>query len=56
MQQLEQQTVITRKIGSTTYVVSVRFSDAGKESFSDKLLRIVKADDSITDGKEAAAC
>ena len=56
MQQLEQQTIITRKIGATTYVVSVRFSDTSKENFNDKLLRLVKADDSITDGKEVAAC
>ena len=44
MQSLEQQTFITKKIGSTYFLVSVRFSDTSKESFSDKLLRLVKAD------------
>ena len=34
----------TKKIGKATYNVCVRFSKNSKESFSDKLLRLVKND------------
>ena len=54
MQKLERQNFIIKKIGSTYYVVSVRSSDHAKETFSDKLLRLVKAD-TITE-KEVVTC
>ena len=41
--QKEIKNFITRKIGSTVYVVGVHFSDTSKENFNDKLLRLVKA-------------
>ena len=56
MQKLEIQNFITKKIGSTTYVVSVSFSDTSKENFNDKLLRLVNADDSVTKKKEEPIC
>ena len=44
MQKPEKKNIITKKIGSTTYMVSVRFSETSKENLNDKLLRLVKAD------------
>lgn len=32
----------SRRIGSTTYLVSVRFSKKGKETFEDKILRLIE--------------
>lgn len=32
----------SRRIGSTTYLVSVRFSGKGKETFEDKILRLIE--------------
>ncbi|MBN3013000.1 transposon-encoded TnpW family protein [Ruthenibacterium lactatiformans] len=32
----------TRRIGSTTYLVTVRFSGKGKETFEDKILRLIE--------------
>jgi DNA-binding transcriptional regulator YhcF (GntR family) len=55
MQKIEQQNFITKKRGSTYYIVSVRSSDQAKETFNDKLLRIVKADTTATE-KEAVTC
>ena len=31
-----------KKIGSTNYVVSVRFNEKSKESFDDKLFRVIR--------------
>ena len=32
----------SRRIGSTTYLVTVRFSGKGKETFEDKILRLIE--------------
>lgn len=32
----------TRRIGSTTYLVTVHFSGKGKETFEDKILRLIE--------------
>jgi len=56
MQKLEKQNFITRKIGSTIYVVNVCFSGKSKENFNDKLLRLVNADNSATNGNEVMTC
>ena len=32
----------SRRIGSTTYLVTVRFSGKGKEKFEDKILRLIE--------------
>ena len=34
----------SRKIGRATYIVHVFFSESAKESFSDKILRLIKND------------
>lgn len=31
-----------RRIGSTTYLVSVRFSEKSRETFEDKILRLIE--------------
>ena len=57
MQKQENQHFITKKIGSTVYVVSVRFSETSKETFNDKLLRTIKADTTTaTTESEAVTC
>jgi len=53
MQKKKVKNFITRKIGSTTYVVNVRFSDTSKENFNDKLLRLVKANETATTHRNA---
>ena len=35
---------ITKRIGSTTYKVSVHFSRTSRESMSDKLVRLIERD------------
>jgi len=46
-----------KKIGKANYRVMVHFSPSSKETFNDKLLRLVKVDDSITaQGNEVASC
>ena len=32
----------SRRIGSTTYLVTVRFSGKGKKTFEDKILRLIE--------------
>lgn len=32
----------SRRIGSTTYLVTVRFSGKGKETFEDRILRLIE--------------
>ena len=56
MQKLETQNFITKKIGSTFYIVSVRSSEQAKETFNDKLLRLVKADSAEANNKEVVNC
>ena len=34
----------TQRIGSTTYLVSVRFSHTSKETIDDKILRLVESE------------
>lgn len=36
--------VITKRIGPTTYKVSVHFSNSSKETIDDKLLRLIERD------------
>ena len=36
--------MITRRIGSTTYKIHVHFSETSKETFTDKVLRLIKND------------
>ena len=40
---------IIKRIGRTTYTVHIHFSKTSKETFNDKLLRIIKND--IANGK-----
>ena len=42
MEQTQQEQFIIRRIGSTTYLVTVRFSGKGKEKFEDKILRLIE--------------
>ena len=35
---------LIKRIGRTTYTVHIHFSKTSKESFSDKLLRVIKND------------
>jgi len=35
---------ITRKIGGTTYEVSIHFSTTSKESMADKIMRLIQRD------------
>ena len=41
---LATQSHFSRKIGNTTFVVSIAFSDKASESIEDKILRIVTSD------------
>jgi len=36
--------VIVRKIGKTTYMVGIHFSQTSKETMDDKVLRLIKND------------
>ena len=54
MQNTEKQTFITKKLGSTCYIVNIRFSDTSTETFNDKLLRLITADNNKE--PEATAC
>jgi len=56
MQKKEVKNFITRKIGSTVYVVGVHFSNTSKENFNDKLLRLVKADEATAQKCEVVTC
>jgi len=40
----EKPPTITRKIGSTTFDIHVHFSETSKETFTDKVLRLIKND------------
>ncbi|GHV32889.1 hypothetical protein FACS18949_05330 [Clostridia bacterium] len=35
---------LRKRIGSTTYVVNVRFAQSGKETMQDKVLRLIERD------------
>ena len=37
-------TVLVRKIGKTTYMVGIHFSQTSKETMDDKVLRLIKND------------
>ena len=41
-EQLRESGVFTRRIGSTTYRVSVHFSKTSRETVNDKILRLIK--------------
>lgn len=42
---IEQNTpVLVRKIGKTTYMVGIHFSNTSKETMDDKVLRLIKND------------
>lgn len=32
----------SRRIGSTTYLITIRFSETGKETFEDKVMRLIE--------------
>ena len=61
MQKQEHQNLITKKIGTTYFIVNIITSATSKESFNDKLLRLIKAENpqdpaiasTITNGNEA---
>ena len=36
--------MITKKIGNTTFDIHVHFSETSKETFTDKVLRLIKND------------
>ena len=40
----EKTPTITRKIGNTTFDIHVHFSETSKETFTDKVLRLIKND------------
>lgn len=40
----ENYTLMTRRIGSTTYKVKVVFSDTGQETMEEKVLRMIRND------------
>jgi hypothetical protein len=40
----EKAPTITRKIGNTTFDIHVHFSETSKETFTDKVLRLIKND------------
>jgi len=40
----EKPPTITRKIGNTTFDIHVHFSETSKETFTDKVLRLIKND------------
>ena len=47
----------TKKIGNANYRVMIHFSPSSTDTFNDKLLRLVKVDDSITaQGSEVISC
>ncbi|MCL1997104.1 MAG: transposon-encoded TnpW family protein [Defluviitaleaceae bacterium] len=46
------QSYFSRKIGNTTFVVSVAFSGKSNESIEDKILRLVASDYLQTDGQQ----
>ena len=50
---MQKQKIYTKKIGGAAYKVEVHFSKTSKETFTDKLLRLIKND--ITYGKKARA-
>ena len=35
---------LLKRVGSTTYVVSIRFSDSNAETLEDKILRIIESE------------
>lgn len=41
-EQLRESGVFTKRIGSTTYRVSVHFSKTSRETVNDKILRLIK--------------
>ena len=43
----EKTPTITRKIGNTTFDIFVHFSDTSKETFTDKVLRLIRNDAAI---------
>ena len=40
----QEQPNTTQKIGNTTYEVFIRFSETSKETFTDKVLRLIRSD------------
>ncbi len=38
---------LVKRIGKTTYIVNVHFSDTARETVSDKLKRIIASDDEL---------
>jgi len=40
----EKTPTITRRIGNTTFDIHVHFSETSKETFTDKVLRLIKND------------
>ena len=46
MEKIKPQTnqVITKRIGNTTYIISVHFSTTSKETMDKKILRMIKND------------
>ena len=50
-EQSNQSSGFTKRIGSTTYRVSVRFSQTSKETINDKILRMIRNESVI--GREA---
>ena len=60
MQKQEHQNFITKKISRAYFVVNIITSATSKESFDDKLLRLIKAenpqDSATANGSEAVTC
>ncbi len=50
MDKNKQAQYMIRRIGGTTYKVRVAFSESGKETMEDKILRIVRNDMVTSDG------
>ena len=43
----QKSSVMRKRIGSTTYLVNVHFSDTGTETANDKILRIIKNSEEV---------
>ena len=41
---------LVKRIGKTTYIVNVHFSDTARETVAEKLKRIIASDDELREG------
>lgn len=48
IQEETEQPALVKKIGGTTFDIHVYFSETSKETFTDKVLRLIQNDDATT--------